>query len=170
MGLRFHGRNTDGHRYFLCLFQRTQGAWRPTLSHPFSQAPHARRPHPMSERASQAITGHLRETLIAGELGSGALVSEAQLSGLLGCGWTPLREAARQPRRLLRFGSVGWPIPRPGCGVHWQPIREMMSAQPWEWRDCSVRRTNNRTSCTPVGQTHSLSILACPRTDWLVSD
>lgn len=48
------------------------------------------------KRASEQIARELRRLIITGELGPGALVSEARLLEVLKCGRTPLREAVQE--------------------------------------------------------------------------
>jgi DNA-binding GntR family transcriptional regulator len=50
----------------------------------------------VSKRASDEIVKELRKLIITGELAPGAVVSEARLLELLGCGRTPLREAVQE--------------------------------------------------------------------------
>jgi DNA-binding GntR family transcriptional regulator len=50
----------------------------------------------MSRPASETVARELRRMIITGELAPGGLVSEVQLSKVLGCSRTPLREALQQ--------------------------------------------------------------------------
>jgi DNA-binding GntR family transcriptional regulator len=50
----------------------------------------------MSQRASEVIAERLRKMVITEELTSGTIISEAQLSEMLGCTRTPLRQALQQ--------------------------------------------------------------------------
>lgn len=100
----------------------------------------------MNERASDTIAERLRRMIITGELAPGKLVSEAQLSDLLKCGRTPLREALQQLRyqHLLTIPPRRGVLIPPLSILDFRQAHEAMLVMHTAWTELAVQRISDQ--------------------------